>query len=143
MQVSLDTDYGHHSIYSYSEGEIIVSVPVPEQDNVVPLHDNHPVNQHQPVNNSLIIHPHGIIRDWPPKSVTTLCLQHFAVLDELALDILLLGTGQRLSWPTAALLASLQQQGIGVEVMDTPAACRTYNILMSDQRRVAAALILS
>ncbi len=143
MQVSLDTDYGHHSIHSYSEGEVIVSIPVKPDDTVIPLHDDQPVRLQERLTSSLIIHPDGLIRDWRPCSVKDLNEGNFAPLAGLEREILLLGTGQRLCWPDPVLLSRLQQQGVGVEVMDTPAACRTYNILMSDQRRVAAALILA
>jgi len=54
----------------------------------------------------------------------------------------LIGTGARFQFPEPALLAPLQKAGIGVEVMDTQAACRTYNILLGEGRSVAAALIL-
>ena len=55
---------------------------------------------------------------------------------------MLLGTGPVFRFPEAARLAPLYQAGIGVEVMDTPAACRTYNILMGEGRKVLAALLL-
>jgi uncharacterized protein len=68
-----------------------------------------------------------------------------AVFDRLArlpVEILLLGTGSRLHFPHPSLTQPLRAAGIGVEVMDTGAACRTYNILLSEDRRVGAALIL-
>jgi uncharacterized protein len=57
-------------------------------------------------------------------------------------EIVLLGTGPRLRFPSPAVYASLLKARIGVEVMDTAAACRTYNILAAEGRRVAAALML-
>ena len=57
-------------------------------------------------------------------------------------EVVLLGSGARFIWPETAALAPLMQAGIVYEVMDTAAACRTYNILMSDGRRVAAALLM-
>ena len=57
-------------------------------------------------------------------------------------EVVLLGTGARLRFPPAAVLAPLTRAGIGVEVMDTAAACRTYNILAGDGRRVVAALLM-
>jgi uncharacterized protein len=56
--------------------------------------------------------------------------------------VVLLGTGARQRFPAPVLMRSLIDRGIGVEVMDTHAACRTYNILMAEGRDVAAALIL-
>lgn len=57
-------------------------------------------------------------------------------------EIVLLGTGARFAFPSPALLAPLHRAGVGVEVMDTRAACRTYNILLGEGRRVVAALIV-
>ena len=56
-------------------------------------------------------------------------------------EIVLLGTGRRLRFPPAALTRSLAAARVGLEVMDTPAACRTYNILTGERRRVLAALL--
>ena len=61
---------------------------------------------------------------------------------ELAPEIVLLGTGAQFRFPEPALLAPLYKAGIGVEVMDTPAACRTYNILLGEGRNVVAALLV-
>jgi uncharacterized protein len=63
-------------------------------------------------------------------------------LVELEPEMVLLGVGARLRFPDRALLRPMEQRGIGVEVMDTPAACRTYNLLMGDGRRVVAALLI-
>ena len=60
----------------------------------------------------------------------------------LPIDVLLLGTGDALRFPAPACLLSLTRAGIGIEVMDTPAACRTYNFLLSEDRRVAAAVLV-
>lgn len=65
------------------------------------------------------------------------------VIDSAAdVDLLLLGTGKRLHPPAAALRAALKAAGIAIEPMDSGAACRTYNVLMAEGRRVAAALLL-
>jgi uncharacterized protein len=63
-------------------------------------------------------------------------------LATLPIEILLLGTGDRLHFPHPSLTQPLRDAGIGVEVMDTGAACRTYNILLAEDRRVGAALML-
>lgn len=91
---------------------------------------------------SLVVGPERLITDWPVRSVDGLVADHFAAIVEMAPDIVLLGTGSRFQFPEAARLAPLYKAGIGVEVMDTPAACRTYNILMGEGRNVVAALIV-
>jgi uncharacterized protein len=57
------------------------------------------------------------------------------------IDILILGTGAEIAHPPAAFRAALETAGIGVEPMASPAACRTYNVLLSEGRRVGAALL--
>ena len=90
---------------------------------------------------SLIICPDKVIEHWPPRSIEALTLQHFDALLALQPEVALIGTGSRLVFPDVAVYSSLIQQGIGVEIMDTGAACRTYNILMGEGRRVVAGLI--
>jgi len=90
---------------------------------------------------SLILTP-ALITPWEAISIETLAAEHFAPVVELAPEVLLLGTGSRQRFPPIPLLRPLIEAGIGYEVMDTAAACRTYNILMADGRHVAAALII-
>ncbi len=91
---------------------------------------------------SLVVAAERIITDWPVVAVEGLAADHVAAIVELGPEIVLLGTGARLQFPEPALLAPLYKAGIGVEVMDTPAACRTYNILLGEGRTVVAAVIL-
>lgn len=91
---------------------------------------------------SLIVLPGEIITTWQPAAPDLMTAEHFSALAELGLEVLLLGTGPRLRFPSPRLIHALAQQGIGLEAMDTFAACRTYNILAGDGRKVAAALIL-
>ena len=91
---------------------------------------------------SLVVSADRIVTDWPARSVQALSGDHVAAIVELKPEIVLIGTGARFQFPEPALLAPLQKAGIGVEVMDTQAACRTYNILLGEGRSVAAALIL-
>jgi uncharacterized protein len=91
---------------------------------------------------SLVVGAQRLVTDWPARSIATLAADHLAAIVELAPDIVLLGTGARFELPEPARLAPLYKAGIGVEVMDTPAACRTYNILMGEGRNVVAALIV-
>lgn len=91
---------------------------------------------------SLIVLPRQIIPDWRPRSFEHLELSDFAQLLELAPDLVVLGTGQQQRFPSPLIHHSLVSAGIGLEVMNTPAACRTYNILVAEGRQVAAALVL-
>ena len=91
---------------------------------------------------SVVVTGERIVKDWPIGSVDELQADHLAAIIELKPAIVLLGTGAKFQFPDAARLAPLYKAGIGVEVMDTPAACRTYNILLGEGRDVLAALIL-
>jgi uncharacterized protein len=91
---------------------------------------------------SLVVSADRIVTDWPAPSVEALGPDHFAAIIELAPEVVLLGTGARFLFPEPQRLAPLHKAGIGVEVMDTPAACRTYNILLGEGRNVVAALIV-
>ena len=91
---------------------------------------------------SLIVLPGQVIPDWPPQAFADLTAAHFETLAAFAPEIVVLGTGQRQQFPRAEILAPLIKAGIGWEVMDSGAACRTYNILMSEGRNVAAALLM-
>jgi uncharacterized protein len=64
------------------------------------------------------------------------------VLAELESEVVLIGTGKSLRFPRSELIAPLMASGTGFEIMDTAAACRTYNILMGEGRRVSAALLM-
>jgi len=90
---------------------------------------------------SLILTP-GQLSDWLIASFEALEATHFAKVVDLAPEILLIGTGARLRFPDPVCMKLLAESGIGFEIMDTAAACRTYNILMSEGRNVAAALII-
>ena len=91
---------------------------------------------------SLVVGAERVIADWPAAGIDALTADHLAAILELAPEIVLLGTGPAFGFPDRATLAPLYKAGIGVEVMDTPAACRTYNILMGEGRNVVAALIV-
>ena len=85
----------------------------------------------------------GLLReDWGAGSLDQLSADDFAQLAALDAQILLLGTGSTQQFPHPSLLRPLIEAGVGVEVMDTLAAARTYNILVAEGRAVAAALIL-
>lgn len=91
---------------------------------------------------SLVVSGERLITDWPAASLDALTADHLAAIVELKPEIVLLGSGPTFRFPEPALLAPLYKAGIGVEVMDTPAACRTYNILLGEGRNVIAALIV-
>ena len=122
MKVSLDTGTASYLIKGYSAGRVQVN----ETDYTQPL----------------IVMPEALVPDWHAAPVTELTADHFEAVREYAPEILLLGTGRQQNFPPARLMAEVSRRGMGLEVMDTAAACRTFNVLMSEDRRVAAALMM-
>jgi uncharacterized protein len=98
------------------------------------------VNQEK-FSKNLILLPESIIHEWTAATPDTLAQADMEVLLGLGTEIVLLGTGKRLRFPPGALLRPFAPAGIGLEVMDLQAACRTYNILAAEGRKVAAALL--
>lgn len=96
----------------------------------------------QRIEKSVVVLPERIIAEWGATRFEALESVHLAALASLGREIVLLGTGAQLRFPRPEILWPLLQAGVGVEVMDVQAACRTYNILVSEERRVAAALLL-
>lgn len=94
------------------------------------------------VQRSVLVMPEDL-RDWDIASFDALGVETFQRLAALPIEILLLGTGAKLRFPHPRLTQPLSAAGIGLEVMATDAACRTYNILRSEDRKVAAALLVS
>ena len=91
---------------------------------------------------SLLVTPERVL-DWAPGSFAELAEAHFAQIAAWGPEVVLLGTGARLRFPAPALSAPLARAGVGLEVMDVQAACRTYNILAAEDRRVVAALLFA
>jgi uncharacterized protein len=91
---------------------------------------------------SCIIGATELIRDWPPRDVASLRLEHLAPLFERKPEVVVLSTGGRQQFPPAALRAEFATRRIGIEVMEVGAACRTFNVLVSEERKVLAAILL-
>ena len=91
---------------------------------------------------SLVVPWKGEPRLWAPARLDVLEAAHFDEILALAPELVIFGSGHRMRFPPAATLAALIGRRIGVESMDTAAACRTYNVLVSEGRKVVAALII-
>jgi uncharacterized protein len=123
MKFTLADEGDDYIIRSYDSGEVLI-------------------NEYR-YNSSVIVTPKQIINDWPPHSIEDLAPEHFSAIAELNPQLVLLGTGAIQQFIEPALYAPLLDQGIGLEAMATPAACRTYNVLVAEGRKVAAALLLT
>ena len=122
MQISREEGIVSNAITAYSEGEVRM------RDRVFHA--------------SLIATREKVIADWKAAPADRLTIDDFARLLELAPAVVILGTGVRQRMPPPELFAAFAARRIGLEVMDTGAACRTYNLLLSEYREVAVALIV-
>jgi uncharacterized protein len=89
----------------------------------------------------LIISASEVLTDWPVRSIAALCEADLEPVFRLEPEIVLLGTGPRQQFLSPALTVCFYRQGIGVEAMTTEAACRTFNVLMSERRNAVAAML--
>ncbi|NOT14882.1 MAG: Xcc1710-like domain-containing protein [Methylotenera sp.] len=121
MKLHLTQSEGNHLITAYSGNSISIN--------------------HQAYLHSLIVMPQTLITDWHTSSYEQLNLADFEKAATLKPELVLLGTGQAHHFLHPKIYAPLTQQGISLECMSTVAACRTYNILMSEGRNVLAMLI--
>jgi uncharacterized protein len=122
MKLHTDTNSGNFAVTAYDKGYVQVGA--------------------RKLTHSLLLMANSIDPTWGPESAEVLCGEHLTPLVDLKVDVLLLGTGSRQRFPRPELLRPLIEAGRSIEVMDTGAACRTYNILVAEGRTVAAALIV-
>ncbi len=91
---------------------------------------------------SIIVLPEQPVRAWPVAAFELLEASHFEMLAEETPELVIFGSGNKLRFPHPRLTAALAARRIGVETMDFQAACRTYNVLMAEGRKIAAALLI-
>lgn len=90
---------------------------------------------------AVLVTPEGPVARWDAAPGQALTPAHLAPILSAAPEVVLLGTGATLRFPARDVMVALQGRGIGIEAMDSAAACRTYNVLMAEGRRVLAALL--
>jgi len=122
MKITLQTGPGVNLVRGFRPGEVRIG--------------------DQTITSSCLVTAESLTTDWPPQTPNALTLAHFDWVVAQEPEIVLLGTGTRQRFPDHAIVAALLGKRIGLEVMDTGAACRTFNILVAEDRRVVAALIL-
>ncbi len=122
MRLTLDSGAGTYRISEYGEGYVTIN--------------------EERLTASVVVMPERLIRNWGPEAVPDLDTTHLQVVADLNPEVVLIGTGRFQTFPRSELLSPLLSNGVGFEIMDTTAACRTYNILMAEGRTVAAALLM-
>lgn len=123
MKFSEDSAQGYYHIQSYGDGWVQVN--------------------EQRIKEGFILSADKIIKDWGPQSYADLQPEHLSQvfeLFELQAELILIGTGKHQQLPTPAIHKMLVQKQVGFEFMTTDAACRTYNVLLSESREVIAVL---
>ncbi|MDH5692515.1 MAG: MTH938/NDUFAF3 family protein [Gammaproteobacteria bacterium] len=142
MQISLDYNMEAYTIRSYGPGEILVIPPIStreiqeERQTLFRERELPSVRLHK----TAVITPSSLQENWAPGSVAEMTREHFAELAALRPEVVILGAGSRSVFPHPSLTVPLSSAGIGLEVMSTASACRTYNYLMTDNRPVVAVL---
>ena len=120
MEISLDQSAGN-TIKSYESGRVTID--------------------EKTYTTSLVVTSEKIL-EWPPLSFNELTLEHLQLIKDFKPELVLIGSGERQKMLPAKFLAFFGTAGIGIECMTTSAACRTYNLLVSEARNVAVGLIL-
>ncbi len=122
MPLAEDIVTSRHRITSYSDDSISINETVYRQ--------------------SLVMTADSLLCPWPVNALEHLCAELLAPVFDSKPAVVLLGTGPRQQFPEAKIFGLLGEQGIGLEVMDNGALCRTFNILVAEDRAVTAAIIL-
>ncbi len=122
MKFTLESSSGVHLVRAYSRAELRIGA--------------------EHVRSSCIVAADRLITDWPPARFEALAAGAPAADLRARPEVVLLGTGERQRFPPADIRAAFAARGVGLEVMDLGAACRTYNILVQEERQAVAALFL-
>jgi uncharacterized protein len=123
MPLAEDKITSRYSISAYNSDEIVINEQIYRQ--------------------SLVLSSEFISCPWPVRSISELDESSLEIILDMNPDVLLLGTGEQQQFPEARIFALLGQQGIGLEVMNNGALCRTFNILVAEDRAVVAAIMLA
>lgn len=123
MKLSEDYAHGVNVIHGYEQDEINI---------------NGRIYRH-----SLIVSNHQLDDNWQVNDIAALLSSDLEPLLASSPEVILLGTGLTLVFPPPSIYANIINRGIGIEFMDSAAACRTYNILVSEERRVCAGIIIN
>ena len=122
MPLAEDIITSQHRLTSYSEDSVSINDAVYRQ--------------------SLVLTSDALLCPWPVKTLEQLCAELLAPIFDSKPAVVLLGTGPKQQFPEARIFGLFGEQGIGLEVMDNGALCRTFNILVAEDRAVTAAILL-
>ena len=131
-------------IHSYEIGKISITGITADHPEIKSglIHEWDADNHLGILRKSVSIRTNGEIKSWSPQIISEFSAEHFLEFTEEEPEIILFGTGQNLSFPPQDCLSVLQQQNLGYEIMDTAAACRTFNVLVAEGRDVILAMLM-
>jgi uncharacterized protein len=143
MQFTQELDHSTYVIRSYGPGEVVLTEPLSEEAmHAAAEGDQEALRlKRRTLRESSIVTPKKVLK-WSPRSADSLEAEHLADIVDEEPEIVIIGTGKHSNWPPASIIRFFTARGIGVEIMDTAAACRTYNILMYEGRKVVVALMM-
>lgn len=122
MRMSLDSAYSLNLIQAYESGKATI--------------------RNTPYTDSLIVFPEDIETQWPVTDINSLKATDFNTICQFKPEVLIIGSGDKLVFPHPKTFVTLIDFGIGYEVMDNAAACRTFNIVVGEGRKAVLALII-
>ena len=122
MDIALEDPDAKHFVKRYAPGELVLNTGA-HTDSIIVYQDK--------------------VLSWEPRDITELTVGEISNLVALKPGMIILGTGQKQSFPESELLAAIYEARIGIEIMSTRAACQTYNLLADEGRDVLAALIIN
>ena len=134
MKFTQESGAGRYQIYSQQADQVVVEWSEPDDQGIVQLNSAN-------LTTSFLLTPLQLRRDGLPTAVAELNIELLQQIVDLEVEVLLLGSGHRIEFPAPVLTGWLSQRGIGLEVMTSAAACRTYNLLLVEDRRVAALIL--
>ncbi|WP_438971464.1 Mth938-like domain-containing protein [Methylophaga sp.] len=126
MKLSLEAVSEYNQIHSYDNNSVVIR----------PQHQN----RLDEIETNFILTPETLIRDWPVSDIKQLSAEQLADIQKLDPEVVLFATGSGLTVDLQKLSQILTHQHIGVEFMDLGAACRTFNLLVTEQRKVVLAV---
>ena len=126
-----------YTVISYQPGEITILLGMETSSA-----DERPKPRKQTLSSSFILAPDQLVEGWPVDSINDLSEVHLKQIIDLEPELVLLGSGATHCFPDTSLLVPFHKAQIGYEIMDSQAACRTYNLLRGEGRHVVAGIIL-
>jgi uncharacterized protein len=126
MKLSLEAVPEYNQIHSYDDNKVVIR----------PKNQSHL----EPIETNFILTPEQLFKDWQVTDITQLTDSELAELKRLDPEVILFATGSGLTVELQHIAAILMQDHIGVEIMELGAACRTYNLLLTEERRVVLAV---